>query len=106
MPPLPGIWRREVHRLVNEGADHQVVIDFMLSRYGDFVLYKPQMSGLNLVLWLGPVLLLLTGFAVLVGVVRKHRAANHPLAGETGRDGNGLTAEQQQTLQKVLGGEK
>lgn len=65
--------RREVYRLLNEGADNQTVVDFMLARYGDFVLYKPRILGVNLVLWFGPLLLLLTGLAVLVVVVRKHK---------------------------------
>ncbi|WP_257295385.1 cytochrome c-type biogenesis protein [Endozoicomonas sp. YOMI1] len=72
--PIAQDLRREVHRLLNEGADNQAVIDFMLARYGDFVLYKPRISGVNLVLWLGPLLMLLAGLAVLVVVVRKHKA--------------------------------
>ena len=72
--PIAQDLRREVHRLVNDGADNQTVIDFMLARYGDFVLYKPRLSGMNLILWLGPVLLLFVGFMVLFVVVRQHRA--------------------------------
>ncbi len=73
--PIAQDLRREVHRLLNEGADNQSVVDFMLARYGDFVLYKPRLSGVNLVLWLGPLLLLLVGLTVLVVVVRKHKTA-------------------------------
>ncbi|WP_286198241.1 cytochrome c-type biogenesis protein [Salinisphaera sp. G21_0] len=72
--PIAQDLRREVHRLLNEGADNQTVIDFMLARYGDFVLYKPRIAGVNLVLWLGPLLLLLAGLTVLIVVVRKHKA--------------------------------
>ncbi|MBO9494440.1 cytochrome c-type biogenesis protein CcmH [Thalassotalea sp. G20_0] len=72
--PIAQDLRREVHRLLNEGADNQTVIDFMLARYGDFVLYKPRIAGVNLVLWLGPLLLLLAGLIVLIVVVRKHKA--------------------------------
>lgn len=73
--PIAQDLRREVHRLLNEGADNQTVVDFMLARYGDFVLYKPRVSGLNLILWLGPLLLLLAGLIVLVVVVRRHKGA-------------------------------
>lgn len=97
--PIAQDLRREVHRMVNEGADNQTVIDFMLSRYGDFVLYKPQMSGLNLVLWLGPLLLLLVGFTVLIFVLRKHRVPGKAVAGELEED---LTVEQQQKLKGIL----
>ncbi|MFK0571059.1 cytochrome c-type biogenesis protein [Endozoicomonas sp.] len=99
--PIAQDLRREVHRMVNDGADNQTVIDFMLSRYGDFVLYKPQMSGLNLVLWLGPVFLLLVGFMVLLMVVRKHRVAGKTVVDDAEE---GLSAEQQQRLNKVLDG--
>ncbi|WP_422460039.1 cytochrome c-type biogenesis protein [Endozoicomonas sp. ALB115] len=72
--PIAQDLRREVHRLLNEGADNQAVIEFMLARYGDFVLYKPRLAGVNLVLWLGPLLLLLAGLKVLIVVVRNHKA--------------------------------
>ena len=93
--PIAQDLRREVHRMVNEGADHQTVVDFMLARYGEFVLYKPQMSGKNLVLWLGPLVLLLIGFVVLMMIVRK--AQNVSVVAD-----DALTPLQQQKLDNVL----
>jgi cytochrome c-type biogenesis protein CcmH len=43
----------------------------MIERYGDFVLYRPRMTGQNLLLWAAPGLLLLIGAVVLVRVVRR-----------------------------------
>ena len=75
--PIAQDLRREVHRLLTEEqASDQQVIDFMLVRYGDFVLYKPRLTGMNWVLWLGPLLLLLAGLLVMVRVVRVHRPAS------------------------------
>ena len=93
--PIAQDLRREVHRMVNEGADHQTVVDFMLARYGEFVLYKPQMSGKNLVLWLGPLVLLLIGFVVLMTIVRKAQNVS-VVADDT------LTPLQQKKLDNVL----
>ncbi len=98
--PIAQDLRREVHRLVNDGADNQTVIDFMLARYGDFVLYKPRLSGVNLVLWLGPILLLSVGFVVLMIVVRKHRALSSEAVVETAEDY--LTPEQEEQLNNKL----
>ncbi len=97
--PIAHDLRREVHKMVVEGADNQTVIDFMLSRYGDFVLYTPRFEGKNLILWLGPVVLLLIGIMVFLGVLRSHRAAsqNNP---EQASDE--LTPEQREKLNKAL----
>ena len=100
--PIAEDLRREVHKMVVEGADNQTVIDFMLDRYGDFVLYTPKFEGKNLILWLGPLFLLLIGFWVLIVIVRSHR--NHTPA--NARDSGELTPEQREKLNKVLGGKQ
>lgn len=66
--------RKEVHRLlVQENASDEAIIDFMLTRYGDFILYMPRFEGVNLILWLAPSLLLLIGLMVVFVLVRNHR---------------------------------
>ncbi|MGI9273317.1 MAG: cytochrome c-type biogenesis protein [Endozoicomonas sp.] len=65
--------RREVHRMVLKGADDKTVIEFMLDRYGEFILYRPQFESKTLVLWLGPLVLLLFGLFIVFVLVRKHR---------------------------------
>lgn len=66
--------RKEVHRLlVQENASDEAIIDFMLTRYGDFILYMPRFEGVNLILWLAPLLLLLIGLVVVFVLVRNHR---------------------------------
>lgn len=66
--------RKEVHRLlVQENASDEAIIDFMLTRYGDFILYMPRFEGVNLILWLAPPLLLLIGLMVVFVLVRNHR---------------------------------
>lgn len=100
--PIAADLRREVHQMIIDGADNQTVIDFMLDRYGDFVLYTPKFEGKNLILWLGPLALLLIGLLVLVAVVRSHRNGSKASDDEPDE----LTAEQKKKLDEVLGGKQ
>jgi cytochrome c-type biogenesis protein CcmH len=66
--------RREIRRLMGEGKSDAEVADFLVTRYGDFVLYRPRFSGKTLVLWVAPFLLVLFGSVAIFRVVR-HRMA-------------------------------
>lgn len=57
--------RREIYSMIGQGKSKSDILDFMVQRYGEFVLYKPRFGLRTLVLWLGPVFLLLTGGFVL-----------------------------------------
>jgi len=63
--------KRELHRLITEGKSDAEIIDFMTSRYGDFIMYKPRVQGTNLILWLSPIALLLFGLGAFVTVIIK-----------------------------------
>lgn len=92
--PIAQDLRREVHRMiVEEQADDETIIQFMLDRYGDFVLYKPRLNTTTLVLWLGPLVLLLFGMFVLFRLLRNHRP-----------DTPGLDEQEREALKKILGG--
>ncbi|MGB1271744.1 MAG: cytochrome c-type biogenesis protein [Endozoicomonas sp.] len=95
--PIAHDLRREVHRLLVEEVEDEGVIDFMLSRYGEFVLYTPRFEAKTLVLWLGPLFLLLIGLVVLVVVVRNHKMAS-------GVEHDNVTEEQRQALEQALVG--
>ena len=62
--------RREIRRLMEEGKSDKEIADFLVARYGDFVLYRPRMSGKTLFLWIAPILLLLGGGIVVARVIR------------------------------------
>jgi cytochrome c-type biogenesis protein CcmH len=68
--------RRETYEMLQEGKSSQQVVEFMVERYGDFVLYRPQFKSTTYLLWLGPFLLLLL---VLYLLVRRLRAAKKPV---------------------------
>ena len=63
--------RREVRELIAAGKSDEQIREFMIERYGDFVLYRPRMTGSNLLLWAAPVLLLMVGFFAAMRVIRK-----------------------------------
>lgn len=60
--------RRKVYALLKQGKTEQEVVDFMKSRYGDFVHYQPPVTAATLWLWAGPVLFI---FIALIVVVRR-----------------------------------
>lgn len=71
---LAGDLRREIRRMIDEGKTDKEIADFLVTRYGEFALYRPRMSGKTLVLWLAPFALLLLGGIALIRIVR-HRMA-------------------------------
>jgi len=66
--------RREVREQMQKGLSDQQIIDYLVSRYGDFVLYDPPVKKSTLVLWYGPFVLLLLGVGVLVYQLRKRKS--------------------------------
>ena len=81
--------RREIRGMIKDGRSDKEIIDFMVVRYGDFVLYRPPVKGITLLLWGGPVALMLLGLVVLVRYLRRRAtriADDRPLsADETSR---------------------
>ena len=63
--PLAVDLRNQIRDRMREGASEHDIIAFMVERYGDFVLYRPPWKATTLLLWLGPVLLMLGGLAAL-----------------------------------------
>ena len=57
--------------MLMRGDSDQQIIDYMTARYGDFVLYRPPLKSTTALLWFGPALLLLGGFAGLAIVLRR-----------------------------------
>ena len=57
--------RREIYGMIQTGKNKSEILDFMVQRYGEFVLYKPRFSARTIVLWLAPGVLLLLGGLIL-----------------------------------------
>lgn len=68
---LAGDLRLEIHDLLLQGKSDNDVRNFLVARYGEFILFRPRMSVKNLWLWSAPGVLLLGGAFIAVGVLRK-----------------------------------
>ena len=77
--------RREVREMIAEGRTDEEIREFMIARYGDFVLYRPRMTATNLLLWAAPVLLLLVGAFIGIRYIRRQAALDDPDSPEAGQ---------------------
>ena len=84
--------RNQVIEQVKAGKTNKEIVDYMVERYGDFVLYKPPFKANTVILWLGPVALFLVG-------LRRRKSA----VAKTVRP---LTAEEKARADKLLSGDK
>ena len=74
--------RREVRRMLDQGDDDHAIVEFLVARYGDFVLYRPPLKGSTWLLWVGPFVLLLIGAVVVALMGRQRQPPPVPLAAE------------------------
>lgn len=71
--------RRELRGLIEQGQSDAEIRSFLVSRYGDFVLYKPEVKPVTWLLWFGPFALLLGALAMALRLMRRTPAAPKPL---------------------------
>lgn len=74
--------RQKIHEMLQQGASDKQIIDFMVERYGDFVLYNPPLKASTVFLWFGPFVLAGFGiFGLMVYLIRRNeRKANVALS--------------------------
>jgi cytochrome c-type biogenesis protein CcmH len=87
--------RGQIREQIAAGKTDDEIVAYMVARYGDFVLYEPPLKGTTVLLWAGPALLILGGFAGLVRLLATRRAA--PAAPE-------LSPEERQRAERLLAG--
>jgi cytochrome c-type biogenesis protein CcmH len=71
--PLAEDLRREVREMIAKDMSDKEIIDFLVTRYGDFVLYRPPLKSTTTLLWAGPFLLLFGGATALVFALRRRQ---------------------------------
>jgi cytochrome c-type biogenesis protein CcmH len=91
--PIAADLRKELYELLQQGKADIEIVNFMVNRYGEFVLYRPRVSELTYILWFGPAVLILFGFIVVTIIVRRKPVAKEALV---------LTKEQQDKLENLL----
>src|SRR5256885_2357398 len=72
--PLAEDLRSQIRERMREGNSDAQVVEYLVARYGDFVLYRPPLKATTVLLWFGPLLLLAAGFAVLLGRLLRRRS--------------------------------
>jgi cytochrome c-type biogenesis protein CcmH len=85
--------RQEVYDLMNQGQDNSQIVDFLVYRYGDFVLYNPPVKPSTYWLWYGPFILLVLGIIMLIRTVRQRGKQTD----------SGFSEQEQARLDKLLG---
>ena len=71
--------RAKTYQMIRSGASDTEIVDFMVTRYGDFVLYRPPLRGRTALLWGGPFIFLLIALAVFFYTLRRRRIVAEPL---------------------------
>jgi cytochrome c-type biogenesis protein CcmH len=71
--PLAEDLRREVREMIAKDMSDKDIIEFLVTRYGDFILYRPPLKATTTLLWLGPFVLLIAGVAALVLALRRRQ---------------------------------
>ncbi|MGX5835674.1 cytochrome c-type biogenesis protein [Aeromonas piscicola] len=87
--------RDKTYQMVREGKEKQEVVDYMVARYGNFILYNPPLMASTLILWLGPLLVIVIGVVTVVVRSRRRPAAARPTD-------SALSAEEQRRLTALL----
>ena len=95
--PIAALMRAEIREQLAEGRSDEEIKEFMVARYGEFVLYKPRLTAGTALLWFGPLILLLAGFFIVKRMLASQRADVTEAR---------LSPEEQQKLQSLLGDDK
>ena len=72
--------KNQIRLKLKEGQSQKQILDFMVERYGDFVLYRPPLKTTTVLLWAGPFTLLGIAVLMLVVNVRRRRRSAQPTA--------------------------
>lgn len=88
--------RREVWELMDKGQSDPEIADFLVTRYGDFVLYNPPVKPSTYILWYGPFVLLAIGLLMLARTLKRRGKQME----------SKFSAEEQERLKQILGSDK
>ena len=72
--PLAVDLRNQIREKMQQGASEHDIVEYMVARYGDFVLYRPPLKPTTVLLWAGPLLLMVAGLAALFFRIARRRA--------------------------------
>lgn len=99
--PIAQDLRKKIYGMLAEQRTDQEIVDYMLARYGDFVLYQPRLDSKTYLLWFGPGVLFIIGILVVFFITRKNNFAKDSKLADAGEQVS-LDAQQQQRLAELL----
>jgi cytochrome c-type biogenesis protein CcmH len=91
--PIAADLRKQLYQQLQAGRSDAEIIDYMVQRYGEFVLYRPRLDKVTLVLWLAPLILLALAGWILYSTLRRNRATSQVVS---------LSDEEQRRLDELL----
>lgn len=100
--PVAGDLRREIRRLLEEGFTDEEITDYMVARYGDFVLYRPPLQRNTFALWIAPGVFAAIGLLALIVIVMRSRSGTGARQDDEGAE---LTDDERRQLRRLLGDE-
>lgn len=92
--PIAADLRQEIYDQIREGRSNDEIIEFMSSRYGEFILYRPRLTPGTFLLWFGPAFLLIAGLVI----ARRMIAASQQAVQQDGA----LSQAEQDQLRRIL----
>jgi cytochrome c-type biogenesis protein CcmH len=101
---LAGDLRQQIRELIQRGQTDEQIKQYMVARYGDFVLYRPPVKEKTLLLWFGPGVILVVGLCALYLALKRRLARLS--AGDTGEANTALTQAEEQRARQLLADEE
>ena len=98
--PIAADMRKEVHRLIGEGKSNDDVVDFMVERFGEFVVYKPKLDASTYMLWFGPGVIAILGIIIVLTMSAQARKKKQQQDGPDPE--STLSVAEQQKLNALL----
>jgi cytochrome c-type biogenesis protein CcmH len=90
---LAGDLRKDIFNMMGNGKSNKQIVDFLVQRYGDFVLYRPPFQGTTVLLWVLPFVFLVVAIFSVIYFVRLRSADG----------GTDLSQDEKDKLEQVLG---
>lgn len=69
--PLANDLRQRIYAMIDAGKTNDEILEELVTRYGEFVLYRPRLTPKTYLLWFAPVLLLFTGVMAVIMIIRR-----------------------------------
>lgn len=92
--PLAVDLRQQIRELIGKGQTDEQIKQYLVARYGDFVLYRPPVKAVTWLLWFGPAMLMIAGLSSLFLVLRRRNRLAEPAP---------ITTDQEALARRLLG---